>query len=110
MKRKYVSVAVREEPQAVFPFPLWHEGLRAESANAAKIPSSFPAIWDGIMSARPSLDAPVDKFGCERLRDLKAPPAVQRYHTLVALMLSPQSKDEKTKEVERHVWTSFLTS
>jgi hypothetical protein len=101
MKRKHLSVAIAEEPeiQSMFTYPLWNESLRGESANAAKIPASFPALWDGIMTARARMETPVDKYGCERLRDVNASPAVQRYHTLVALMLSPQSKDEKTKEV-----------
>jgi len=35
-------------------------------------------------------DAPVDSMGCEVLRTLSAPPAVQRFEVLVALMLSSQ--------------------
>ncbi|KJZ79611.1 hypothetical protein HIM_01080 [Hirsutella minnesotensis 3608] len=37
--------------------------------------------------------APVDTMGCERLSDKQASPKDQRFHTLVALMLSSQTKD-----------------
>lgn len=37
--------------------------------------------------------AAVDTMGCERLADKKASPKDQRFHTLIALMLSSQTKD-----------------
>ncbi|PHH82741.1 hypothetical protein CDD82_4997 [Ophiocordyceps australis] len=37
--------------------------------------------------------APVDSMGCERLADPEASPRDRRFHTLVALMLSSQTKD-----------------
>jgi len=43
-------------------------------------------------------DAPVDTVGCERCADPLAPPAERRFQTLVALMLSPQTKDAVTYE------------
>ncbi len=107
MKRKHVSVALDEpapDRQAAFEFPPWKEELRLQSARPAKIPGSFPSVWDGIMAARAAMEAPVDKWGCERLYDPAASPAHQRFHMLVSLMLSPQSKDEKTAEAMRNLW------
>lgn len=37
--------------------------------------------------------AAVDTMGCERLADVDASPRDQRFHTLIALMLSSQTKD-----------------
>jgi endonuclease-3 len=37
--------------------------------------------------------AAVDTMGCERLADKNASPKDQRFHTLIALMLSSQTKD-----------------
>ena len=44
-------------------------------------------------------EAPVDVVGCERLADRKEPIEIQKYQTLVALMLSIQTKDEITAMV-----------
>jgi len=45
---------------------------------------------------RSQTEAPVDVVGCEMLGDQSAEPAVFRFQTLVALMLSSQTKDETT--------------
>lgn len=46
-----------------------------------------------ILTWRKDHEAPVDIVGCERLADKKAPIEVQKYQTLVSLMLSIQTKD-----------------
>ena len=38
-------------------------------------------------------------MGCERLADESAAPEVRRYHHLVSLMLSSQTKDEMNAKV-----------
>ncbi|KAK7749563.1 alpha,alpha-trehalase nth1 [Cytospora paraplurivora] len=48
-------------------------------------------------------DAPVDTMGCERLALLTASPRDQRFHTLVALMLSSQTKDTTNAVVVRRL-------
>jgi endonuclease III len=45
---------------------------------------------------RSQTEAPVDVVGCEMLGDQAAEPHVFRFQTLVALMLSSQTKDETT--------------
>ncbi|PIO60976.1 hypothetical protein TELCIR_17516 [Teladorsagia circumcincta] len=45
---------------------------------------------------RKSSDAPVDTMGCHKLPDPLASPKTFRFQTLVALMLSSQTKDEVT--------------
>lgn len=42
--------------------------------------------------------APVDVIGCDRLADPDAPPKVKRFQTLVALMLSSQTRDAITAD------------
>ncbi|XP_039290277.1 endonuclease III-like protein 1 isoform X2 [Nilaparvata lugens] len=60
----------------------------------------FPHNWEKVLSnireMRSSQDAPVDDMGCHKTMDPKAPPEVQRYHALVSLMLSSQTKDQVT--------------
>jgi endonuclease-3 len=48
-------------------------------------------------------------MGCERLADLTAPPLVQKFQTLVALMLSVQTKDEITSMVVKRLQAQELT-
>jgi endonuclease-3 len=46
----------------------------------------------------PAANAAVDTMGCERLAGKDASPKEKRFHTLVALMLSSQTKDTVTAE------------
>jgi endonuclease-3 len=52
-------------------------------------------------------EAAVDTMGCERLADNKSSPRDQRYHTLVALMLSSQTKDTVTSVVMKKLQTEL---
>ncbi|KAF7639513.1 Endonuclease III-like protein [Meloidogyne graminicola] len=49
-----------------------------------------------IKSMRKNADAPVDLMGCQTCADANADPKVFRFQTLVALMLSSQTKDQIT--------------
>ncbi|KAF2239293.1 DNA glycosylase, partial [Viridothelium virens] len=59
-----------------------------------------PPNWEQMYSLtkemRSTVLAPVDTVGCERLADTRASPKDQRFQTLVALMLSSQTKDTVT--------------
>jgi endonuclease III len=60
-----------------------------------------PSDWEEMYNVVRAMRAPggaaygaaVDTMGCERLADPKASPKDQRFHTLVALMMSSQTKD-----------------
>lgn len=60
-----------------------------------------PSDWEDLYNAAKLMRLPggaaanaaVDTMGCERLADVRASPRDQRFHTLVALMLSSQTKD-----------------
>jgi endonuclease III len=59
-----------------------------------------PSDWDEVYEMTKNMrlsgraaNAAVDTMGCERLANSTASPKVQRFHTLVALMLSSQTKD-----------------
>ena len=53
-------------------------------------------IWDGILDLRQIRDSPIDILGCDKLTDKSAPKEVSDFQTLIAAMLSSQTKDEKT--------------
>ncbi|KAG5506547.1 hypothetical protein JIQ42_06799 [Leishmania sp. Namibia] len=59
-------------------------------------PSNWAQLFARLEDYRKHLPAPVDTMGCHRLRDENAPKEVQRFQTLVALMLSAQTKDVVT--------------
>lgn len=76
-------------------------------------PENWEKTWDIIATYRASHPAPVDTVGCERLAD-RSDPKSFRFQTLVALMLSSQTKDPVTAQamtnVSRSLWGSSLRS
>ncbi|XP_033120188.1 endonuclease III-like protein 1 isoform X1 [Anneissia japonica] len=60
-----------------------------------------PPLWRdqlaGIKEMRKMRDAPVDTMGASKIGDSSAEPAVYRYHVLLSLLLSSQTKDQVTK-------------
>ena len=60
-------------------------------------PSDWEEMYDVVREMRApggaAHGAAVDTMGCERLADRRASPRDQRFHTLIALMLSSQTKD-----------------
>merc|ERR1711991_71971 len=103
MKRSRGHVTVeRDEGVAMGP-PFFPQVLAKDVPKNA--PKDFMATWNAIFAYRDANQtAPVDSMGCERLFEKGVPPKEQRYHVLVSLMLSPQSKDEKTAESMRNLW------
>ncbi|KYM95538.1 PREDICTED: endonuclease III-like protein 1 [Cyphomyrmex costatus] len=60
------------------------------------MPSNWEIILENIKEMRKSETAPVDTMGCHKCTDPDASPIVSRYQSLVALMLSSQTKDQVT--------------
>lgn len=64
-------------------------------------PSDWEEMYRLVKEMRvsgPASNAAVDTMGCERLAGRDASPRDKRFHTLVALMLSSQTKDTVTAE------------
>lgn len=59
-------------------------------------PANWHQLYARLKDYRQQLQAPVDTVGCHCLRDPTAPKETQRFHVLVALMLSSQTKDAVT--------------
>ncbi|XP_018615781.1 endonuclease III-like protein 1 [Scleropages formosus] len=72
-----------------------------------------PPDWrrqlDNIREMRSRRDAPVDHMGAEKCYDSHASPEVGRYHVLVSLMLSSQTKDHVTAAAMRKLREHGLT-
>ena len=73
-------------------------GGEMDSAKVEAARSVWKEVYEKIEKMREGVVAPVDAMGCERLGDAEANAEVFRYQTLVALMLSSQTKDEITAD------------
>ncbi|KAI9678046.1 MAG: DNA N-glycosylase and apurinic/apyrimidinic (AP) lyase [Caeruleum heppii] len=70
-------------------------------------PLHWEDVYDTVKQMRKRLLAPVDTMGCERLAEEKASPEGQRLQTLIALMLSSQTKDTTTFLAMRNLQTQL---
>ncbi|KAM5352403.1 hypothetical protein ACJ41O_005126 [Fusarium nematophilum] len=74
-------------------------------------PSDWEAMYDVVRRMRApggrAHGAAVDTMGCERLADRSASPKDQRFHTLVALMMSSQTKDTVNAVVMKKLQTEL---
>ncbi|XP_078611877.1 endonuclease III-like protein 1 [Branchiostoma floridae x Branchiostoma japonicum] len=72
-----------------------------------------PERWreqlENIKRMRAARDAPVDSMGCQTCPDKDAPPEVKRYHALISLMLSSQTKDQMTSAAMKRLIDHGLT-
>ncbi|XP_062559748.1 endonuclease III-like protein 1 [Armigeres subalbatus] len=71
----------------------------AETDSAVKQTKWEPDNWrqtlENIRQMRQMMQAPVDTMGCDQFKDDEnVPPITRRFHTLVSLMLSSQTKDQ----------------
>jgi len=60
------------------------------------MPPNWEIIFENIKEMRKHKTAPVDAMGCQKCADPNANPIVFRYQSLIALMLSSQTKDQVT--------------
>ena len=95
---------VEEEETISSASPLPRKPRRAPAkrvlSSSGNVKIDAPPNWELVYSLtkemRSKVLAPVDTVGCERLADTRATPKDQRFQTLVALMLSSQTKDTVT--------------
>jgi endonuclease-3 len=82
---------------------------KPKKRQPAKIepPTGWEALYSAMKEMRKNISAPVDTMGCERLADKNDTPRVQRFQTLVSLMLSSQTKDTVTAAAIRDMQSSL---
>ncbi|KAI8639482.1 DNA glycosylase [Parasitella parasitica] len=78
-----------------------HGTLLSNRKDTMEPPPNWSIVYDLLEALRQREKAPVDTMGCERLAEKTAAPIVQRFQTLVALMLSSQTKDTVTSVTVR---------
>lgn len=59
-----------------------------------KMPTTWEEAVNNLREMRKKHDAPVDSMGCDECADKAAEPKVQRFQSLVSLMMSSQTKDQ----------------
>ncbi|KAB7493751.1 Endonuclease III-like protein 1 [Armadillidium nasatum] len=59
-------------------------------------PPHWKEVYEAILEMRSKRDAAVDQMGAEKCSDADTLPEVRRFHTLIGLMLSSQTKDAVT--------------
>lgn len=72
-------------------------------------PKHFKEMLDNIRKMRMERQAPVDTMGCHKCADVNTDPKIQRFHHLIALMLSSQTKDTVTYEAMNRLKAYGLT-
>lgn len=88
---------------------------KISNAETGESTVSPPSDWEEMYNVVRKMRAPggaaygaaVDTMGCERLADRNASPKDQRLHSLIALMLSSQTKDTVTAVVMRKLQTEL---
>ncbi|KAJ8889124.1 hypothetical protein PR048_008618 [Dryococelus australis] len=80
--------------------PYFQDNLNVRSDAVDKKSKWEPPHWQevlrNIQEMRKNKDAPVDNMGCDKCIADDVPPKVRRYHSLISLMLSSQTKDQVT--------------
>ncbi|KAK6064730.1 hypothetical protein SCUP515_11612 [Seiridium cupressi] len=81
------------------------------NAETVSAPSDWEEMYNLVKAMRldggPAANAAVDTMGCERLALPTASPRDQRLHTLIALMLSSQTKDTTNAVAMRRLQTEL---
>lgn len=81
---------------------------REDGSIEMQPPSNWETMYEIVKKMRAANPtAPVDTMGCAELHWRTSPPKEQRFHTLVALMLSSQTKDTVTAVVMQRLHTEL---
>ncbi|XP_065371821.1 endonuclease III-like protein 1 [Calliphora vicina] len=76
--------------------PCSSKKIKQELSKERWEPANWEIMLENIRKMRSNDKAPVDTMGCHKCADENADEKTQRFHKLVALMLSSQTKDETT--------------
>lgn len=71
---------------------------KSKVASASVGPTGWQKLYNTVVKMRQQIVSPVDVIGCDRLSNAPPKSEAARFHTLVALMLSAQTRDYCTAE------------
>ncbi|CAG0889399.1 unnamed protein product [Darwinula stevensoni] len=101
-KRKHVKIVHDDSAHSC-------TAIATEEKKEKWEPENWQEVLDNIREMRKDRTAPVDTMGCEKCGDETAEPKVYRFHTLVSLMLSSQTKDTVTHAAMQKLRAQGLT-
>lgn len=82
--------------------------IKHENGTSVEPPSNWETIYNTVKTMRENNPtAPVDTMGCAELYWRASPPRDRRFHILVALMLSSQTKDTVTAVAMQRLHTEL---
>jgi endonuclease-3 len=100
----------------IFPFVLLRKMSKKRGHIAIEYESEsdsprgkWESTYQKIKTMRAEIQAPVDVMGCAHLADKNESPEVQRFQTLISLLLSSQTKDQVTAQAMENLKQHGLT-
>lgn len=110
-----VLATIASPPPKTAPRRARKPARKTADPDTGKVIVSPPSDWEDMYNAVRRMRAPggaaygaaVDTMGCERLADRTASPKDQRFHTLISLMLSSQTKDTVNAVVMKRLQTEL---
>ena len=109
---KRASPRKARKPARVITTKVKREGGADETTTThVEPPTDWELFYNLVMEMRqpggPAANAAVDTMGCERLAQASASPRDRRFHTLIALMLSSQTKDTVNAVAMQRLFTEL---
>jgi endonuclease III len=95
VKEEALSSAKTAKPKKARRIPA-KKSVGADGSIKVEPPPNWEEVYALTRQMREAMIAPVDTMGCDTLADRNDTPRNQRFQTLVALMLSSQTKDTVT--------------
>lgn len=109
-----IKTAIKEESKLVVPRGRARKPARRVTSPSGTTTITPPSDWEEVYNLvkemrinGPAANAAVDTMGCERLADPSSTVKDRRFHTLVALMLSSQTKDTVNAEAMKRLHTEL---
>lgn len=81
--------------------------VKEDGEEEIQPPANWEEIYAAVMEMRKERLAPVDTMGCETLAEEQSTPRDKRFQTLIALMLSSQTKDTTNAIAMRRLQTDL---
>lgn len=101
--------ATESKPNEVKVEDLQDGTVKNETVEDKWMPLNWETILENVKEMRKHKTAPVDEMGCHKCIDPNATAKVARYQSLIALMLSSQTKDQVTHAAMQRLITYGCT-
>uniref|UniRef100_A0A7S1KQT6 Endonuclease III homolog n=1 Tax=Percolomonas cosmopolitus TaxID=63605 RepID=A0A7S1KQT6_9EUKA len=101
--------SLKHIPEGIDPYKISPPPTSSSKSHSSPQMRKFLLQYNAMKDMREENPAPVDTMGCHVLHDKQAVPKTQRFHTLVSLLLSAQTKDAITAKAMHNLKKEGLT-